>query len=50
MSASGSIPRKSTPFKEAIVFMVGGGNYTEYQNLQQMAKVSLSYCPFIKLT
>lgn len=27
-------PRNRTPFKEAIVFMVGGGNYVEYQNLQ----------------
>merc|ERR1712063_86767 len=37
---SGEIPRKTTPFKEAIVFMVGGGNYIEYQNLQQSAKKS----------
>lgn len=35
----GNIPRKNTPFKEAIVFVVGGGNYVEYQNLQDSAKV-----------
>lgn len=34
-----SIPRKNTPFKEAIVFMIGGGNYVEYQNLQEYSKV-----------
>jgi hypothetical protein len=33
-----SAPRKNTPFREAIVFMVGGGNYVEYQNLQDYAK------------
>ncbi|XP_030512913.2 SEC1 family transport protein SLY1 [Rhodamnia argentea] len=26
------------PFKEAIVFMVGGGNYVEYGSLQELAK------------
>ena len=35
-----SIPRKNTPFKDAIVFTVGGGNYVEYQNLQEYAKVT----------
>lgn len=30
-------PRKNTPFRESIVFMVGGGNYVEYQNLQDYA-------------
>jgi len=33
-----SIPRKNTPFKDAIVFIIGGGNYVEYQNLQDYAK------------
>ncbi|XP_062824310.1 sec1 family domain-containing protein 1 [Anolis carolinensis] len=28
-----SIPRNKNPFQEAIVFVVGGGNYIEYQNL-----------------
>lgn len=31
-------PRKKTPFKEAIVFMVGGGNYIEMQNIQEYVK------------
>jgi len=31
----GSAPRKTTPFKEALVFIVGGGNYVEYQNLKE---------------
>lgn len=34
-----SIPRKNTPFKEAIVFIIGGGNYVEYLNLQDYSKV-----------
>jgi len=33
-----AIPRKNTPFKESIVFIIGGGNYVEYQNLQEYAK------------
>lgn len=28
-------------FQEAIVFVVGGGNYVEYQNLQELTAVSL---------
>jgi hypothetical protein len=38
---SSQIPRNRTPFQEAIVFMVGGGNYIEYQNLVDYTKVSL---------
>lgn len=34
----GSAPRSRTPFQEAIVFVVGGGNYAEYQNLVDYAK------------
>ncbi|MEQ2189750.1 Sec1 domain containing protein 1 [Goodea atripinnis] len=34
-----SIPRNKNPFQEAIVFVVGGGNYIEYQNLVDYAKV-----------
>jgi len=37
---SGQIPRKTTPFREAIVFMLGGGSYVEHQNLQTYAKKS----------
>ncbi|KAM9777764.1 sec1 family domain-containing protein 1 [Neosynchiropus ocellatus] len=33
-----SIPRNKNPFQEAIVFVVGGGNYIEYQNLVDFAK------------
>merc|ERR1712020_510798 len=32
-----NIPRAKNPFQEAIVFMVGGGNYIEYQNLMDHA-------------
>jgi hypothetical protein len=43
-----SAPRKNTPFREAIVFMIGGGNYIEYQNLQEYAKkVCQLYKPFL---
>lgn len=35
---SASIPRNRSPFQEAIVFMVGGGNYIEYQNLMDYVK------------
>eukprot|EP00026_Physarum_polycephalum_P002327 Phypoly_transcript_02333.p1 GENE.Phypoly_transcript_02333~~Phypoly_transcript_02333.p1 ORF type:complete len:636 (-),score=119.63 Phypoly_transcript_02333:880-2787(-) len=37
-SRGGNIPRKNTPFNQAIVFTVGGGNYVEYQNLMDYAK------------
>uniref|UniRef100_T1JGN0 Protein sly1 homolog n=1 Tax=Strigamia maritima TaxID=126957 RepID=T1JGN0_STRMM len=35
---SSSIPRSRSPFQEAIVFIVGGGNYIEYQNLVDYAR------------
>jgi len=36
---NGNIPRKSkSPYSNAIVFVVGGGNYNEYQNLTEYAK------------
>ncbi|KAK2141155.1 hypothetical protein LSH36_1153g00057 [Paralvinella palmiformis] len=38
LRASDSIPRNRTPFQEAFVFMVGGGNYIEYQNLVDYVK------------
>jgi hypothetical protein len=31
-------PRKTTPFRQAIVFVLGGGNYLEYLNLMDYAK------------
>lgn len=36
----GSVPRVKKPFTRAIVFVIGGGNYVEYQNLQDYAKSS----------
>ncbi|XP_032882879.1 sec1 family domain-containing protein 1 isoform X1 [Amblyraja radiata] len=33
-----SVPRNKNPFQEAIVFVVGGGNYIEYQNLVDYTK------------
>ncbi|XP_023216749.1 sec1 family domain-containing protein 1-like [Centruroides sculpturatus] len=35
---SSSIPRNRSPFQDAIVFVVGGGNYIEYQNLVDYTK------------
>ena len=32
----------SIPFQDAIVFVIGGGNYTEYQNLMSYATSSSS--------
>ncbi|XP_071833849.1 sec1 family domain-containing protein 1-like [Apostichopus japonicus] len=40
---SSTIPRSKTPFQEAIVFVVGGGNYIEYQNLMDYLKGKTSY-------
>ncbi|CAG9861729.1 unnamed protein product [Phyllotreta striolata] len=36
------MPRNRSPFQEAIVFVVGGGNYIEYQNLVDYAKAKTS--------
>jgi hypothetical protein len=36
------IPRNRSPFQDAIVFIVGGGNYIEYQNLVDYAKQKTS--------
>lgn len=33
------MPRNRAAFQDAIVFVVGGGNYIEYQNLVDYAKV-----------
>merc|ERR1712203_1143667 len=37
-----NIPRAKNPFQEAIVFVVGGGNYIEYQNLMDHANSKAS--------
>lgn len=36
------IPRNRPAFQDAIVFVVGGGNYIEYQNLVDYAKASIN--------
>ncbi|KAG1671430.1 Sec1 family domain-containing protein 1 [Nymphon striatum] len=41
---SSSVQRNRSPFQEAIVFVVGGGNYIEYQNLVDYIKVEDGYC------
>ncbi|KAI9359511.1 Sec1-like protein [Pilaira anomala] len=41
VSKNSRSPRQhKVTFQEAIVFVVGGGNYVEYQNLQELAAVS----------
>lgn len=41
-------PQSFLPFKEAIVFTVGGGSYFEYHNIQEYSKVRLtSHSPHI---
>ena len=35
---SSSVPRNKSPYQDAFVFMVGGGNYIEYQNLMDYSK------------
>ncbi len=29
-----AVPKNRSPFEEAIVFVIGGGNYVEYENLR----------------
>jgi hypothetical protein len=41
-AASGKIVKSKLVFNEAIVFMIGGGNYLEYQNLMDFAMVCFS--------
>lgn len=36
-TAPGKAARAAGPFKEAIVFMIGGGNYLEYESLATWA-------------
>ncbi|KAH3887413.1 hypothetical protein DPMN_011430 [Dreissena polymorpha] len=40
-----AIPRNKTAFQEAYVFVVGGGNYIEYQNLVDYAKGKSTTAP-----
>lgn len=39
--------KSRAPFHEAIVFVVGGGNYIEYQNLVDYAKVTTSTMAYV---
>lgn len=34
-----TMPKTRAPFQDAVVFIVGGGNYIEYQNLVDFIKV-----------
>lgn len=36
-------PKNRPPFQDAVVFVVGGGNYVEYQNLVDYTKVCIIY-------
>ncbi|KAL7042373.1 hypothetical protein ACKWTF_001115 [Chironomus riparius] len=36
-------PKNRAPFQDAIVFMIGGGNYIEYQNLVDFIKVRIKF-------
>ena len=40
-SGTTEVPKNRAPFEQAIVFMVGGGNYIEYQNLADFAEVGM---------
>lgn len=39
LKGSDVVPKNRVPFQDAVVFMVGGGNYIEYQNLVDFIKV-----------
>ncbi|XP_013396330.1 sec1 family domain-containing protein 1 [Lingula anatina] len=45
-----SVPRNKSPFQEAYVFIVGGGNYIEYQNLVDYYKGKTQSSPGKKIT
>lgn len=34
-----TVPKNRSPFHDAIIFVIGGGNYIEYQNLVDFIKV-----------
>lgn len=36
-----TMPKTRAPFQDAVVFIVGGGNYIEYQNLVDFIKVTI---------
>ena len=39
LKRSDAVPKARAPFQDAVVFIVGGGNYIEYQNLVDFIKV-----------
>lgn len=43
------IPKNRAPFQDAVVFIVGGGNYIEYQNLVDFIKVNAIFIIFFVL-
>lgn len=43
------IPKNRAAFQDAIVFIVGGGNYIEYQNLVDYAKVLMFHNIFERI-
>lgn len=43
-------PKSRAPFQDSIVFVIGGGNYIEYQNLVDFIKVSLAILGKISMT
>lgn len=42
LRATDSTARNRSPFTQAVVFVVGGGNYIEYQNLVDYQNVRLN--------
>lgn len=34
-----AVPKNRSPFQDAVIFVIGGGNYIEYQNLVDFIKV-----------
>lgn len=45
LKSGDTIPKSRAPFQDAIVFVVGGGNYIEYQNLVDFIKVQTEIFP-----
>ncbi|OQR92252.1 SEC1 family transporter SLY1 [Achlya hypogyna] len=46
-TSTANIPRQRTPFRDVIVFVIGGGNYNEFQNIQAYAKVRRAPRPLL---
>lgn len=39
-----NMARARSTFTEAIVFVVGGGNYVEYENMRDYCQVAIEHC------